>query len=256
MDATRRFSRRAGHYARYRPTYPEGLIDLLASRSILKAGDVVADVGSGTGRMAELFLRRGHTVYGVEPNGPMRAAGEESLGRWAGFHSVEGRAESTGLPSASVDLVTAGQAFHWFEPSATRAEFLRILKPGGRAALVWNERQTETSPFMEGYEALLRTHGTDYAEIRGLDPTPESIERFFGGRRFEMAAVAHHQDLDFEGLRGRLLSSSYVPEEGAPAFDAMMRDLDRLWKAHGAKGSVCFLYDARVWFGVLKEPAG
>jgi SAM-dependent methyltransferase len=256
MDPTQRFTERVENYARFRPSYPEGIIDLLLARSILRVGDVVADVGSGTGKLTELFLRRGHTVIGVEPNARMRTAGEVSLKNWPGFRSVEGRAEATGLPAASVDVVTAGQAFHWFDPEAARGEFLRILKPGGRVVLVWNDRVTEGSAFMEGYEAFLRAHGTDYAEVRSKDPSPAAVGAFFGTRGYERAAVRHHQDLDFAGLRGRLLSSSYVPQEGGAGFDSMMLDLEWLWKTHVSRGRVRFIYDAMVWFGTLDDQPG
>ncbi len=252
QDPTQRFSSRVDNYTRFRPSYPEEMIDLLLARSILRSGDVVADIGSGTGKLAELFLRRGHAVFGVEPNAEMRAAGERALAGWPAFRSLEGRAEATGLPAASVDLVTAGQAFHWFEPDATRREFARILKPGGRVVLVWNERPAGASDFLDDYEALLKRHGTDYAEVRRRDPSPEVLGRFFGARGCETAVVRHHQDLDFAGLRGRLLSSSYVPEEGGPGFEPMILDLEWLWKTHVSAGRVRFIYDAKVWFGSLE----
>ncbi len=253
QDPTRRFSRRVENYARFRPSYPEEMIDILIARSILRAGDVVADIGSGTGKLAELFLRRGHAVFGIEPNAEMRAAGLAALAGRPAFRSVEGRAEATGLPDASVDLVTAGQAFHWFDTGAARREFVRILKPGGHVVLVWNERPSGASDFMDDYESILKAHGTDYAEIRRLDPSPEVLGSFFGGDGFQTEALRHHQEMDFAGLRGRLLSSSYVPEEGAPDFEAMMFDLEWLWKTHVWSGQVRFLYDARVCFGTLED---
>ena len=165
-DPTRRFSGPVENYARYRPGYPGEVLGLLRQRCRLTENSEIADVGSGTGALARLFLESGNRVFGVEPNAGMRGAGERLL-RWYGrFTSVAARAEETTLPESSVDLVTAaGQAFHWFDPGPTRREFARILKPGGSVALIWNTRRKEGEPFLAGYEELLQNHGTDHWEV-------------------------------------------------------------------------------------------
>jgi ubiquinone/menaquinone biosynthesis C-methylase UbiE len=153
-DAKQRFSNRAADYVRYRPGYPAEVLPLLRSECGLKSGHVIADIGSGTGFLSELFLKNGNRVYGVEPNEAMRQAGEEYLAAYDGFVSINASAEATTLGNASVDFVTAGQAFHWFEPSAARREFIRILKPLGWIVVLWNDRQMDT-PFASAYENLL-----------------------------------------------------------------------------------------------------
>ena len=164
-DPTQRFSSRVENYVRFRPGYPPAVLDVLRAECALTRDSVVADVGSGTGIFSEFLLGAGCTVLGVEPNDEMRRAAEGTLARQTRFRSVPGTAEATTLPERSVDLVTAAQAFHWFDRARTRAEFRRILKPRGWTALVWNDRQLDSTPFLRGYEALLQRFGTDYLAV-------------------------------------------------------------------------------------------
>src|SRR5271170_7373092 len=146
-NATQRFSSRVDNYVRYRPGYPSEVLDLLKKTCGLTADSVIADVASGTGIFTRILLENGNRVFGVEPNADMRRAGEEYLASYERFTSVAGTAEATSLPDHSVDIVTAAQAAHWFDRAKARAEFVRILKSGGWAVLIWNERQTDTTPF-------------------------------------------------------------------------------------------------------------
>ena len=130
-DSTRRFSDRVENYVRYRPTYPEDVLEVLRQETGLKSSDIIADIGSGTGISAERFLRSGNEVFGVEPNLEMRRAAESQLQRYAKFHSVVGTAEATTLPNHCVDYVVAAQAFHWFDQAKAKQEFVRILRPDG-----------------------------------------------------------------------------------------------------------------------------
>lgn len=257
-DPTRRFSDRVADYVRYRPGYPEALLATLRREAGLGPGSVVADIGSGTGISAELLLRSGCVVHAVEPNAEMRSAAEERLGGEPGFHSVEGTAEATTLPGGSVDLVTAAQAFHWFDRERTRAELWRILRPGGRAALFWNMRRTGSTPFLRAYEALLQRFGTDYREVHGTQVDARALESFFGGP-CESYVFPHHQEFDFEGLRGRLLSSSYAPGPGHPDHRPMLAELRRIYLRHcdaGRHGGrVRFEYDAELYLGSMAPTA-
>jgi SAM-dependent methyltransferase len=260
-DPTQRFGGRVADYARHRPRYPAALVDALRREHGLAPGHVVADVGSGTGLLARLFLDAGHEVYGVEPNGEMRAAGEALLAAYPRFRSVDGRAEATGLPPASVDWVTAGQAFHWFEPEAAREEFARILRPGGHAALVWNDRRVEASAFSRGYEDLLRRFGTDYEQVRHRarqtsERDDAGIHRFFAPARCREHVFENVQRLDFQGLRGRLLSASYVPLAGHPNHAPMLAALRDLFDANARGGEVLFEHDTRLFVGRLDARQG
>lgn len=249
-DPTRRFSDRVRDYARHRPGYPAALLDALLEDAAPGAGARVADVGSGTGILTAALLDRGYRVAAVEPNDAMRGAAEERLGGRAGFESVAGTAEATGLADGSVALVTAAQAFHWFDRAAARREFRRILREGGRVACLWNRRRLGPEPFLQAYESLLRHFGTDYERVdhtRTVGPT-ELLELFGEGGYVE-ARVPNVQELDREGLRGRLLSASYLPGPGERGHDAMLALADRIFERHADGGVVRLEYDCEAYWG-------
>ena len=248
-DPKRRFSDRVQSYARYRPGYPWAVVETLAEECGLSPGSVVADVGSGTGILSKLFLDAGYRVLGVEPNAEMREAAEKALRGYPRFESVPGTAEETTLPDRSAELVTAGQAFHWFDRGRALEEFKRVLVPGGSVALVWNVK-TEDTPFMQAYERLLQKHGTDYNEVtqRRLFEG-EGLGEFFEPEGYARKTFRHEQVFDFEGLKGRLLSSSFVPGEGEPGSGEMLEDLAAVFGAHEKAGRVTFGYETRLYHG-------
>jgi len=250
-DHTGRFSTRVADYVRYRPGYPPAVVSLLEEECGLAPASVVADVGSGTGILSELFLRNGNRVYGVEPNREMREAGERLLASYANFVSVEGRAEATTLEDHSVDFITAGQAFHWFDPAGARREFLRILRPGGWVVLAWNDRRTGGTPFLEEYERLLLEYGTDYAEVSAKYMEESMLAALYSTEAPRLKSFDNEQVFDFDGLRGRLTSSSYSPQPGHPNFEPMMRELEALFQRHEQGGRVVVAYDTKVFYGRL-----
>ena len=250
-DSTRRFSSRVENYIKYRPDYPPAVIDLLEAECGLTSSSVVADVGSGTGILAELFLRHDNRVYGVEPNREMREAGERLLRNYPNFVSIAGTAEATTLDEQSVDFVTAGQAFHWFDRARARREFARILRPNGWVVLIWNDRQSSTTPFLAAYERLLRTYGTDYAVVNHTNVDAEVLRAFFGPGGYVLKTFENRQIFDFEGLKGRLLSSSYAPEAGHPQHASMLEELRSIFDAYQVNGTVAFEYDTKVYYGHL-----
>ena len=254
QDPTARFTSRVGDYAAHRPTYPPELLDLLEREGALRRGDVVADVGSGTGILTELLLARGYAVHAVEPNAAMAEAAAARLGGDPRFRAVPGRAEATGLPDASCDAVAAAQAFHWFDLDAFRREAGRILRPGGRVILVWNLRRTDTTPFLREYEALLREHALDYRKISAGWADDAAIARFFAPGRFEKRTLENRQSFGFEGLRGRLLSSSYAPSAGHPGHEPMLAALRALFDRHQVDGRTAFDYDVLVYWGRVIRP--
>lgn len=243
-----RFSDRVENYVRYRPSYPPEIIPLLQREAGLIPQHVIADVGSGTGISAELFLRAGHAVYAVEPNREMREAAERLLAHFPNFHSVNASAQATTLPDQSVDFIVAAQAFHWFNTPETRAEFTRILKPDGYIMLIWNERRLDSTPFLQAFEQLLITFGTDYTKVRHENVNTAALGAFFRDA-YATHTFAYEQRFDFEGLKGRLLSSSYAPAEGQPRHDEMIAELHRIFDVYQESGQVCFEYDTRVHVG-------
>lgn len=252
---TGRFSDRVPHYVRSRPGYPAELMALLGRDLGLTEATVVADVGSGTGVLTRMFLEAGHEVYAVEPNRAMREAAEKLLREFSRFHSLDGAAEATGLEDAAVDLVAAAQAFHWFDHEAARREFRRILRPGGCVVLVWNRRRCEGAPFLEAYEDLLVRRSIDYEKVdHRTQAGPEALSRFFRGPNYEARRFDNHQRLDWEGLRHRALSSSYVPMPDHPGHEAMMRELRVIFDRWQESGFVRIDYDTEVYHGTLGDP--
>jgi SAM-dependent methyltransferase len=250
-DPTGRFSTRVADYVKYRPSYPAAVLGLLEAECGLTPRSVLADVGSGTGILSELFLKNGNRVYGVEPNREMREAGERLLASYPDFISVDGRAEATTLDDGSVDFVTAGQAFHWFDPPRARREFLRVLRSGGWVVLVWNDRRTAGTPFLEEYERLLLHYGTDYKEVSVKYAEESMLAALYGPSEMRSKTFDNEQVFDFEGLRGRLSSSSYAPQPGHPNFDPLMRELEALFRRHERDGRVTVAYDTKVFYGRL-----
>ena len=249
---TARFSDRVDDYVRYRPRYPPEVVDLLRQECGLESHHVVADIASGTGAFTRLLLENGNPVFAVEPNAGMREAGSRLLQSFAQLTSVAGTAEDTTLESASVDFVTAAQAAHWFDRGRARAEFVHILKPGGWCVLIWNERRTAATPFLRDYEQLLLTYGTDYKEVRH-ERTTATISEFFVPAHYQERVFDLRQQFDYEGAAGRLLSSSYAPLAGHPDHQPMMKELQRIFRAHARHGVVEFEYNTRVFYGKLSE---
>ena len=248
-----RFSNRVEHYVRYRPGYPSRLVPLLEHEAQLRSDAVVADVGSGTGRSAEPFLQAGYRVIGVEPNPAMREAAGAWLREHDRFASVAGTAEAVPLADRSVDLVLAGQAFHWFDAAAARREFARILVPDGRLVLVWNSRRTEETPFLRDLEALLLTYGTDYREVNHRQVDVDRVAPMFAGGAFTYHALDNRQALDREGLIGRVASASYVPARGEPGHDEMCAALSELFGRYQAGGQVVIEYDTEIYVGRIER---
>ncbi|MEM5385209.1 methyltransferase domain-containing protein [Paraburkholderia phymatum] len=248
-DSTQRFTDRVTDYVKYRPSYPSDVVTFLHDTCGLAAGARAADIGAGTGISSQLFLEEGHPVVAVEPNQAMRTAADAWLSHYAGYASVAGTAEATTLATASVDLVIAAQAFHWFDPIAAREEFARILTPRGLVALLWNSRLLEGTAFLAGYEALLRRFSDDYQSVSERYADDESMAEWFGDALSHNARFPNAQRLDFEGLKGRLMSSSYAPKAGHPNHEPMLAALRELFDRTEQDSTVEFVYETRVYAG-------
>jgi len=251
-NATSRFSDRVENYVLYRPGYPPEALRTLKAECGLAPIHLVADVASGTGIWTRTLLENGNPVFGVEPNAEMREAGERLLTGFPKFTSVAGTAEATTLADQSVDFVTAAQAAHWFDRERSRREFVRILKPGGWLVLLWNERLTNTTPFLRDYEQLLLTYGTDYQDIRH-EHTTSAVNEFFDPAPYQERTFEMSQEFDYAGVEGRLLSSSYAPGPDHPQHAPMLRELRRIFDAHSVAGRAAFEYKTRLYYGQLRE---
>ncbi len=250
MNAIERFSNRVGNYAKYRPSYPPEVLDLFRDEMNLQKSSVIADIGSGTGISAKLFLENGNTVFGVEPNEAMRRAAEKFLQNFPNFKSIKGTAENTTLTENSVDFVIAAQAFHWFDKTKTRNEFRRILRDNGFIALIWNERQLNTTVFLRDYEKLLIEFGTDYQNVRHENIDKEILQDFFL-TDIGQATFQNIQSLDFDGLKGRMLSASYIPTKENPRFTEMLKKLQFLFAEHAENGRIDILYNTNIFYAQI-----
>ncbi len=251
MDPTLRFSSRVENYIKYRPRYPHAVIETMRQSCSLVPSATIADIGAGTGTLTEMFLQNGNPVFGVEPNREMREAAERLLGKYQSFQSVPGRAEKTTLSDRSVDHIVVGQAFHWFATRETRGEFLRILRPPFRMMVVWNERDFETAPFLIAYDQLLQRYGLDYARAQHRKAYDTALGDFYGAGGFTERTFGCVQQVDFDGLRGRMLSSSYTPEHNHPNHAPMIEELQKIYRENEVNGLVTLRYVTRMYYGTL-----
>jgi SAM-dependent methyltransferase len=249
-DTVERFSNRVENYIKYRPGYPGEILDLLCRECGLTGETIIADVGCGPGNSATMFLENGNRVFGVEPNAGMRAAAARELALFPWFIPVDGTAEATSLRTGSVDVIVAAQAFHWFDPEKTRAEFIRILKPGGHIVLMWNERRLDSTPFLVGYEALLLKYARDYDQVRHENIDKLKLDAFFPAS-YDTVKFENVQDFDFDGLKGRMLSSSYMPSESDGVFPELVEELQDLFAKHAENGRIKIFYDTNVYYSHL-----
>jgi SAM-dependent methyltransferase len=245
VDPKKRFSSRVEKYIKFRPNYPPKIIDFLTEKKILSKQSIIADVGSGTGILSEIFLKNGNKVFGVEPNSEMRRAAEKLLNGYPNFVSISSSAENTSLLSNSIDLITVGQAFHWFDVDRTKREFKDILKPQGYAVIIWNNRRKTGKKFSSQYEKFILKYGTDYKEVRKNE---KKIDQFY---QYKRKVFYNYQDLDFESLKGRLLSVSYIPLEGEPNYEDMLKELYWVFKEYEQNGIVRLEYDTEIYYGKL-----
>lgn len=240
-----RFSNRAENYARYRPSYPEVIVSFLEETFNLTTDQRIADIGSGTGLFTELLLKRGYNVVGIEPNEQMRIAAEQRLGHYERFVSRNRSAENTGLRSHSIDLITVAQAFHWLDADAARNEFTRILKLGAPVVLGWNVRKKDEG-FMEKYECLKANFGIEYNPALKINEA--AINLFFQPGPVRSAIFPNTQWLDFDSLKGQLLSSPYIPLPGHQSYDAMISELISLFVNYNENGLVRMDYETRLYW--------
>jgi SAM-dependent methyltransferase len=209
---------------------------------------IIADIGSGTGLLSEVFLKNGNIVYGVEPNLEMRSAAEKTLIRYPKFNSIEGRAEATGLQKHSLDTITVGQAFHWFDTEAAKTEFIRILKPGGWVAIIYNMLKVNT-PLLEAFSRFNQKFLDDK---RPDHVWPDVHSSFFGKGGFtEVILEGNSQRFDFNGLLGRVSSRANSPQEGDSGFREMVDALLAIFKDHQQDGKVKLDYNTQVIYGKI-----
>jgi len=247
-DPTKRFSDRVDNYLKYRPRYPQELLTFIQEEEIIQETSILADIGSGTGFFSKLLLESGCQVYGVEPNKEMREAAEELLKGQPNFTSVDGTGEVTTLEDNSVNFIAVAQAFHWFDREKTREEFLRILKPEGYFVIVYNNRIREKIPFQVGYNDLLKKFFPEHEITNHYKINDEQIREFYGSSKVNVYECTNHQILDFDGLKGRLLSSSYSPKENDPNYQPVITALKVLFDKYQVNDQVTMEYKTKMYY--------
>ncbi len=249
-DTVSRFSNRVENYVKYRPHYPPGMLRLLEEKFNINKSFKVADIGSGTGISSEQFVQAGYDVFGVDPNPEMRMCAEEYFAGRKNYFSVNGSAEATTLDADSMDIIVAGQAFHWFDKAESRVEFERIIKSERMVFLIWNKK-VNSEGFMDLYFGLLKKYGTDYENVKHENFDSHTISDFFAPMSFEFIAMSNEQLLDYEGLKGRLLSSSYIPSEGEK-YEKMLEELKSMYSEFNQNGIIRIDYNTEIYAGKLK----
>ncbi len=252
LPPTERFSDRVADYVRSRPSYPVAAIDCLVQVVGLCEHSVIADIGCGTGIFATQLLTTGASVIGIEPNEPMRQASLDLLSGTARFRATDGSAEVTGLEGASIDVITAAQAFHWFRPAEARQEFRRILKPNGWVALTWNERKASGSEFLECYEQILRECSPEYANVTHRNTPDNEILDWFENPNAVFNTFVNETPLDLDNFLGRAYSSSYVPAAETAERIEITGRLTDLYERTISDGPVTMRYETKLFLGQLQ----
>jgi SAM-dependent methyltransferase len=255
LKPTERFTGRVDAYRRFRSRYPREIIPVLEARCGLTPESVVADIGAGTGMLAELFLENGNRVFAVEPNADMRAACEELVGQYPGLTCIDGAAEDTRLADHSVDFVAVGRALHWFDQDRCRPEFARILRDGGWVLLASQGPHTRMEPVIREFQTILKQHGLDYARMRHRYDLEKAARQLFAGGDFQEAEFASPEEMTYEDLEGFMLSLSITPQPGHPGFPAMQEALRQFFRRHESGGKVHMPMTCKIHFGHLGPTA-
>lgn len=251
IDTVSRFSSKAEKYAKYRPDYSAEAIRAIFENAKLTSESVVADIGSGTGIVSQHFIKNGNLVYAVEPNLQMSQIAQSQLGKYRNFHQVQGYAEATTLPDASVDLIAVGQAKHWFESEPTKREFVRILKPTGWLAILYNTRSTDNLD-SEIRRACITENGWDTDPAHAKRPQGRPVEWYYEGNELIKLNFSNPRTYDLEGFIGLELSNSYAPDESHHAFPAFVDALARVFEKFQAQGKVTINFITDLYLGKVE----
>ncbi len=242
------FSAKVNDYVASRPDYPAALFDTLREHAALQAGSLVADVGAGTGLLTHGLLQRGCRVIAVEPNPAMRAAADHWLGAMPGYRSAEGSAEHLPLADRSVDLITAAQAFHWFEVDAARTECLRVLRQDGQVALIWNDRRGN-DPLHGALDVVFNQFGGTKRAALVAHEERLQVPRFFGSTTAREFTCPHEHQLDAAALASLVFSRSYMPARASEAGLAVEDSLRGVFERFAVDGSVAVRYTTVAMVG-------
>ncbi|HLE01785.1 MAG TPA: class I SAM-dependent methyltransferase [Bdellovibrionota bacterium] len=211
----------------------------------------ITDIGSGTGNFSRIFLQAKHRVFGVEPSQNFRLAAERLLSQFPNYMSIEGSAEKTTLSDSSVDLISVGQALHWFDIPDAHIEFQRILKPKSPIVLAWNFAVPD-SPYFSEYKKVLKKNGSsEGSQSNEAEVIHQELITSFSADGFSRHKFHHEQKLDWEGFVGLKLSGGEIPVAGKPGHKEALDDLHAFFGSLQKSGEVSIPYETRVYVGFL-----
>ncbi len=243
------FSGKSDNYSKYRPSYPPEILKILKEKYGLTNSMVVADVGCGTGILAALFLQNGNKVYCIDPNEEMLEIAKNELKDYQNAVFVRGYAEQTGLDDGSVNVISAGQAFHWFNMDKTKREFKRILMAPYLVVLVWNDRDNKDD-FTKEYENIISHYSKGYRGTGSTIISSDSLSQFFNWS-YGYYQYVNIQELDFDGLIGRYLSASYSLPKDDSRYQEMVARMKRAFDTFQKDGKVQMKYTTKLFVGRL-----
>lgn len=240
-----KFTGRADAYERFRPSYPDALIDFLYQNARC---EVVADIGAGTGKFTRCLLQRPWKVIAVEPNADMRG----KLMNIAGITVVNASAENTGLAANSVGLVTVAQAFHWFDEEQFKAECKRILTDDGQLAIVFNERNYDGCEISSVRDGICKRYCGAFHSGHVGKRSSEEGDKFLKNEYFSDVRVFRYEndiETDMDGFIGDTLSRSYALKSDDKDFGAFTRELENAFKKFSHNGKVTVKYNTMCYLG-------
>jgi SAM-dependent methyltransferase len=233
------FTGRAAAYVKNRVGYTREAIECVIARANLDGRQIVADLGAGTGLMTRPLLEHARIVYAVEPADDMRAAAEEALGSNPKFRSVAGTAEETGLAHESIDVIACGNAFHYFDPLRARNEADRILRADGRVVLLFHDWPEVPGGFTKSYLSFLQSVTPRHlVNTHSPEAHEQRVTGFFEGLDVARDAGEQQEQLSWDALSGRFLSSSFAPNTGDAHYEPAMRALRDLFDRQADRGAV------------------
>jgi SAM-dependent methyltransferase len=249
---TERFSGRVQAYRAYRPGFPRGILQFLREHDALSESAVVADIGAGTGMLARIFLDAGYHVFAVEPNAEMLEACCELAAHQPALHIVQGSAEATTLPDASVDLIAVGRAMHWFDWPSAHREFARILRPGGWVLVATNGHRDSGAPVSEELSTIFRKWRTDAAEVETRRNFNERLQAFLDTSSWHRAMIHHSMTMDFPTLLGYAESLSAIPRSGECGYEGMVAELRLVFDHYSQDGVLETPIACQLFLGKLR----